>query len=90
MGWCSGGGGAVGAAGPHDSVLAFFAGVSAAAATVAGVVWVAYTFADRLIALLGPGGARVVTRLAAFLLLCIGTQITLGGVTEVLGPLLHP
>ena len=81
---------ALGSEHPHDSVLAFFAGVSAAAAAVAAVVWVAYSFADRLIALLGPGGARVVTRLAAFLLLCIGTQITLGGVEDVLRPLLHP
>ena len=81
---------ALGSARPHDSVLAFFTGVSAAAVAVAAIVWVAYSFADRLIAMLGSGGARVVTRLAAFLLLCIGTQITLGGVQDVLRPLLHP
>ncbi len=81
---------ALGSEHPHDSVLAFFAGVSAAAAAVSAIVWVAYSFADRLIALLGPGGARVVTRLAAFLLLCIGTQITLGGVEDALRPLLRP
>ena len=81
---------ALGSERPHHGVLAFFAGVSAAAAAVAVIVWVAYSFADRLIALLGPGGARVVTRLAAFLLLCIGTQITLAGVEDVLRPLLHP
>jgi multiple antibiotic resistance protein len=30
----------------------------------------------------------VVSRLAAFLMLCVGTQITLGGVIDVLRPLL--
>ena len=70
-------------------MLAFFAGVTAAAA-VSAIVWVAYSFADRLIALLGPGGARVVTRLAAFLLLCVGTRITPGGVEDALRPLLRP
>ena len=57
---------------------------SAAAIAVAATVWLAYSSADRILGWLGPGGARVVSRLSAFLLLCIGTQITLGGVTEVL------
>lgn len=71
-----------------EGVLPFFAGVSAAAVAVAVVVWLAYSSADRLTALLGEARARIVTRLAAFLMLCVGTQITLVGVTDVLGPLL--
>ena len=81
---------ALGSERPHDSVLAFFAGVSAAAAALAAPLWVANSLAHPLIAQLGPGGPPLVTRLAAFLLLCIGTQITLGGVEDVLRPLLHP
>ena len=38
---------------------------------------------------MGTGGARVVTRLAAFLLLCIGVQIMSNGVQDLLTPVLH-
>ncbi|MFC7690577.1 hypothetical protein ACFQY5_14315 [Paeniroseomonas aquatica] len=55
---------------------------------MAAAVWLAYASADRLTGLLGEARARVVTRLAAFLMLCVGTQITLSGVTDVLGSLL--
>lgn len=68
----------------------FILGSSAAAIAVAATVWLAYSSADRILGWLGPGGARVVSRLSAFLLLCIGTQITLGGVTEVLRGVMHP
>ena len=37
---------------------------------------------------MGPRGSRTVTRLSAFLLLCIGVQILITGVEDVLGPLL--
>jgi multiple antibiotic resistance protein len=65
--------------------LSFFLGASAAAVAIAVMVLVAYSFADRLVALLGPAQARVVTRLAAFLLLCVGVQITLNGLADFLG-----
>jgi multiple antibiotic resistance protein len=70
------------------ALVPFFLGVSAAAIAIAILVWVAYRWADSIVALLGQARARVVTRIAAFLLLCIGTQILLGGVQEVLAPLL--
>jgi multiple antibiotic resistance protein len=66
---------------------AFFVGASAAAVAIAAMVLVAYTFADRIVSWLGPQQARVVTRLAAFLLLCVGVQITLNGVAEFVGTL---
>jgi multiple antibiotic resistance protein len=66
----------------------FLAGLSAAALAVAILVWIAYGAADRLVEWMGEARARVVTRLAAFLLLCVGTQITLSGVVDVLTPLL--
>lgn len=61
---------------------AFVAGASAAAFAMSATIWVAYASSDRLVALLGGPGARVVSRLAAFLLLCVGTQITLNGISD--------
>ena len=40
--------------------------------------------------MMGPTGSRIITRLAAFLLLCIGVQILITGVEDVLAPLLAP
>jgi multiple antibiotic resistance protein len=65
-----------------EQALAFVLGASAAALTVAAIVWVTYAFADRMEALLGRSKAQVVSRLAAFLLLCVGTQIALSGVAD--------
>jgi multiple antibiotic resistance protein len=49
---------------------------------MAVTVAVAYGSAERLVRLLGQSGARVVSRLSAFLLLCVGAQITLNGITD--------
>ena len=65
-----------------EAALSFVLGASAAALTVAGIVWVTYAFADKMEALLGRSKAQVVSRLAAFLLLCVGTQIALSGVAD--------
>ncbi|HVJ54946.1 MAG TPA: MarC family protein [Aliidongia sp.] len=69
-------------------LLSFFLGVSAAALVIAAAVWVAYRSADGLVAFLGAANGRIITRLAAFLLLCVGTQILVTGIENVLGPLL--
>jgi multiple antibiotic resistance protein len=66
------------------ALVPFYVGVSVAAILVALSVGVFYASADRVVALLGPARARVMTRLAAFLLLCIGVQILLVGVHSVL------
>jgi multiple antibiotic resistance protein len=68
---------------------AFFVGMALAAALVSLCVWIAYGSADRLIGLIGQTGARVVTRLAAFLLLCVGVQILGTGVVDLLEPLVR-
>lgn len=68
-----------------SGLLGFFAGVSVAALALAALIWLAYATADRLDAFLGRSGRQVVARLAAFLLLGIGVQITVSGVI----PLLH-
>jgi multiple antibiotic resistance protein len=82
---------ALGSARPASGVglWAFFAGATAAAALVALTVWAACSSADRLIARMGTGSARVVTRLAALPLLCIGVRILGNGVQDLLTPVLH-
>ena len=69
--------------------LPFFAGVTLAAICIAGLVWLLYRWSDRVLALLGNGGARVVSRLVAFLLLCVGVQIISTGVESLATALLH-
>lgn len=71
-----------------EGLGAFFIGASVAALAVAVTVWLAYGSADRVVALLGEARARVVTRLSAFLLLCVGVQILINGITDVITPLL--
>ena len=75
---------ALGSNRPSDGadVLPFVLGASAAAIAVALITWVTYAFAERLTAMLGRSKAQVVTRLAAFLLLCVGTQIALNGIAD--------
>jgi multiple antibiotic resistance protein len=71
-------------------VWAFFGGVTLAAVAIAALVWSLYASADRVLKRLGEGGARVLSRLVAFLLLCIGVQIMVTGAESILGPwLLH-
>lgn len=76
----------------HPKVFAglgwFFLGMSGAALLNAVIVWVAYRYADRLGRFMGQTGTRTITRISAFLLLCIGVQILITGVEDVLGPLL--
>jgi len=66
----------------------FFLGMTAAAVAMAAVILVTYRYADRLTRMMGPSGTRTITRMSAFLLLCIGVQILITGVEDVLGPLL--
>ena len=68
--------------------IPFFAGASLAAVAVAIIVGACYASADRVVALLGPARSRVVTRLTAFILLCVGVQIAQTGIQDVLGPLM--
>ncbi|RTL67065.1 MAG: MarC family protein [Hyphomicrobiales bacterium] len=81
---------ALSANGPPNgaSVLAFYLGSSLAALLIALIVGVSYSSADRVVALLGQARSRVVTRLAAFILLCVGVQILVTGVNDALAPLL--
>ena len=69
-------------------LLSFGTGVTLAASLVCVAVWIAYASAERLVRLLGHSGARIVTRLVALILLCIGVQIIASGVQDILVPLL--
>jgi multiple antibiotic resistance protein len=63
-------------------LLAFMLGLSAAALLISAIIWVSYRYADAIFRLVGAGGARVLSRLVAFLLLCIGMQIMVTGVED--------
>lgn len=65
--------------------LGFFGGLSLAAAAIALLIWLCYRWSDTITNLLGQGGARVMARLVAFLLLCVGVQIMVTGVIGVAG-----
>jgi multiple antibiotic resistance protein len=73
---------------PHDGIAVggFFLGASLAACALSLLIWVMYRSADRLIGFLGPTGVATLSRLIAFVLLCIGTQITIDGVQATLKP----
>jgi multiple antibiotic resistance protein len=63
--------------------LGFFGGLSVAAVAIALLIWICYRSSDSVTRLLGQGGARVMSRLVAFLLLCVGVQIIVTGVIGV-------
>jgi multiple antibiotic resistance protein len=69
-----------------DAVWPFFGGVTLAAVVIAAVIWGLYSVSDTLLSRMNPAGARVVTRMSAFLLLCIGVQILSNGAESLLGP----
>jgi multiple antibiotic resistance protein len=58
------------------------------AAAIAGAIYYAYAHVSRMARLFGAEGTRVIMRLSAFLLLCIGVQIIITGFVEVVGPLI--
>lgn len=67
-----------------NGVLEFFAGVSIAAILVALLVGISYRWSGKVLALLGASGARVMSRLVAFLLLCVGVQIVTSGLESLI------
>jgi len=77
---------------PADSVgkIAYTAGASLAVLTIAALVWVSYAWSDQVVALLGHRGARIVSRLTAFILLCVGVQIISTGVASLAAAILAP
>ncbi len=81
---------ALGAGHPSEDggLWRFFGGVSLAALAVAIGIALLYGVADRLGEWLGRTASQTIGRLSAFILLCIGVQVFLAGVSDALGPLL--
>lgn len=52
---------------------------------IAVTIYVCYRFAERIVAALGAGGTKVLMRLSAFILLCIGIQIIWNGYGMLVG-----
>jgi multiple antibiotic resistance protein len=50
------------------------------------VIWVLFTFADRIGPVIGKTATRAMTRLFALVLLCLGVQIIASGVETLLLP----
>ena len=75
---------ALGAVRPESGqgLLAFFLGASAAALAISALVWLSYRSADRMAEVLGRSARRTISRMSAFLLLCIGVQVMLTGAEE--------
>ena len=72
----------------QDVLLASALSSVLVAASVSACVWLAYAYAEAIARRIGPQGTLIATKLTAFLLLCIGVQIILIGVTDALRPLL--
>ncbi|MFT9459837.1 MAG: MarC family protein [Acetobacter orientalis] len=65
---------------PEQPFLPYELGVTFAAVCVVAIVWVTYSSSERLVSFLGVTGTRIVSRMAALVLLCIGVQILAAGV----------
>ncbi|GAB0116331.1 MarC family protein [Acidisoma sp. 7E03] len=77
------------AARPATGALPYLFTLSAAGLAMALTIWGLLRFADRLTTILGRTGARVITRLFALLLLCIGVQIMAAGAEALLLPVIQ-
>lgn len=70
------------AAGGYDELALVAFGALAGLVLLASTIYVCYRSADGLIATLGVNGTRVLVRLTAFILLCIGIQIAWNGYSD--------
>ena len=68
----------------RSAIVIAFAHVCAVV-VVAVTIFVCYRYADRILRRLGDTGTVVVTRLSAFILLCIGVQILWNGIATLIG-----
>ncbi len=62
--------------------LAFFVGETLAAVANVVIIWIAYRSSDRVAGSMGPATRLVIARLSAFLLMCIGAQILISAVGD--------
>jgi multiple antibiotic resistance protein len=69
-----------------DMLLLLAAGAVAGVLALAVTIYLCFRFADRIVAALGNSGTNVLTRLSAFILLCIGIQILWNGYSALINP----
>lgn len=81
----------LGANAPHRLGANLLAILAAAigSAFLAVIIYICYGFADRLCSVLGPTGMKVIVKLTAFLLVCIGVQIFWNGASQLISSLPH-
>jgi multiple antibiotic resistance protein len=73
----------LGAERPHGAgSLGFLAGESLAAVANSAIIWIAYRSSGRVTRAMGPAARLVIARLSAFLLMCIGTQILISAIGD--------
>jgi len=66
----------------HPMKLPFMLGALAAGAAIASSIYLSYRFADRIEGALGKTGSEALSRLFAFILICVGVQILWDGFSE--------
>lgn len=71
----------------QSQTLASAAGVALAAVAIIALVWVLYRYADRISRAVGETGAEAISRVFAFILVCVGVQVLWTGVVELLATL---
>jgi multiple antibiotic resistance protein len=71
----------------HAPLLEFFIETLAATALLVLLIYLFYRNSPRLAQLIGVTGTTIVVRLSAFLLFCIGIQVSWNGVAELLSTL---
>jgi multiple antibiotic resistance protein len=71
----------------HAPLLEFFIETIAATVLLSLTIYAFYRNSGRLADLMGVTGTTIVVRLSAFLLFCIGIQVTWNGLAELLGSL---
>ena len=72
---------------PGATAIPYLVSLSVAALAMAIVVWVIFSFADRIGLLIGRTATRAMTRLFALILLCLGVQIMASGIETLLLPI---
>lgn len=73
---------------PAGGALLYLLTLTAAGLAMAVVIWILFSFADRIGAFIGRTGARALTRLFALLLLCIAVQIITSGAEALFRPII--
>ena len=71
-----------------QGLIPFLAGAIGAVLAMAAIIWIVFGAAERIGDRIGPAASRTITRLFAFLLICIGVQILVTGIEDVLRPFL--